>query len=166
MSTHFHVVLEDTRGTLSQLMHHLKFCYARYFNDTHRRGGPLFESRFCAELLDSTAYFDDAVAYVLLNPVRTTIPMAASPEAHRWSSAVLVCSETTPAAFAPVLLSGSGGADAVLAALPPSRFKASRERRCHRLDVLASGAWLDRDRVLAGRSPEFYRQFLAARASS
>lgn len=167
MTTHFHVVIEDQRGVLSQMMHHLEFCYARYFNDTRRRRrrGPLFESRFCAELIDSAAYFHDAVAYVLLNPVRTQVPLAPSPEGYRWSSAALVCSEVTPAAFCAGLLTPMGGLDGVLAALPPSRFKTSRERRRARLDALVSGAWLDRDRVLSGRLPELYRLMLSARAA-
>lgn len=165
MSNHFHLVVEDPRGTLSQMMHHLGFCYARYFNDTYRRGGPLFESRFCAELIDSAAYFHDAVAYVLLNPVRTSAPMAPSAEAYRWSSAALVCAEASPAAFAATLLAPFGDVDAVLTALPQPRFKASYERRRNRLEALASGEWLERDRVLAGRSPELYSQVLAARVA-
>jgi REP element-mobilizing transposase RayT len=165
MTTHFHLVIEDTRGMLSQLMHHLEFCYARYFNDTRDRSGPLFEGRFWAELIDSTPYFNDAVAYALLNPVRTQTPIVPSAEVYSWSSAALVCSDTTPAAFATNLINAVGGIEAVLGALPPSRLKTSRERRRYRLEVLASGAWLDRDHVLAGRAPEQYRQILAARAT-
>jgi REP element-mobilizing transposase RayT len=167
MSNHYHLIVEDPRGMLSQMMHHLQFCYARYFNDTRlpRRTGPLFESRFCAELIDSTAYFHDAVAYVLLNPVRTVSPMAPAPEAYRWSSAALVCSETSPAEFAASLLAPLGGLDGVLAALPTSRIKASQERRRHRLEALAGGAWMERDRVLAGRTPQFYRHLLTTRAA-
>jgi REP element-mobilizing transposase RayT len=167
MTNHYHLVVEDTRGMLSQMMHHLQFCYARYFNDTRlpRRTGPLFESRFCAELIDSTAYFHDAVAYVLLNPVRTSRPLALSPEAYPWSSAALVCSEMSPATFATTLLDPHGGVDGVLSSLPPSRITTSHEHRRHRLDALVSGAWMERERVLAGHQPHCYRQLLATRAA-
>jgi REP element-mobilizing transposase RayT len=166
MSNHFHFVVEDTRGLLSQLMHHVQFCYARYFNDTRlpRRTGPLFESRFCAELIDSSDYFRDAVAYVLLNPLRTKAPMAATVDEYRWSSAALVCSETTSEAFATALLAPLGGIDGILSCLPPSRIKASQEHRRRRLDALASGVWMERERVLAGCTPNFYRQLLTARS--
>src|SRR5262245_48993222 len=48
MTTHFHFVVEDPRGLLSQILHRLEGSYARYFNATRhsRRRGPLFESRF------------------------------------------------------------------------------------------------------------------------
>src|SRR5262245_60989099 len=77
MSNHIHLVVEDSRGLLSQLMHRVEFCYARYFNDSRpgRRTGPLFEHRYADELVDSPAYFEDACAYVLLNPVRTQTPL-------------------------------------------------------------------------------------------
>jgi REP element-mobilizing transposase RayT len=168
MTNHYHLVIEDTRGLLSQTMHSLQFCYARYFNDTRRprRSGPLFESRFGAELIDTVAYFHDAVAYVHLNPVRTTKPLAAAAEAYRWSSAALVCTHTTPDDFGASLLAKFGGITGVLGALPCARNKPIEERRRHRLEALVSGAWMDRDRVLAGRSPELYRDFLLARVTS
>ena len=165
MSNHFHLVVEDDRGMLSQMMHHLQFCYARYFNDTPlpRRTGPLFESRFCAEVIDSTAYFQDAVAYVLLNPVRMRSPLAATPDAYRWSSAALVCCETTPAAFAAAMMAAFGGIDGVLDRLPASRIATSQKHRRSRLEAFASGAWMERERVLAGRTPQLYGELLAAR---
>jgi REP element-mobilizing transposase RayT len=167
MSSHFHVVLEDTNGMLSQVLHRLESTYARYFNDTRprRRGGPLFESRFRSELIDSTRYFEEVCAYVLLNPIETKTPMASSAEAYRWSSALLVCSETTAEASISALLEPFGGIDAILAALRPSHRKSSLELRRKRLEALASGAWLERDHLLAGRSTDEYRDVLAARAA-
>lgn len=167
MDTHFHLVVEDPRGVLSQMMHRLGFCYARYFNDSRRerRSGPLFEGRFRAKLIDSTAYFQDATSYVFLNPVRAKSPLSRSPDDYRWSSAALVCSETTPAAFCDTLLAPMGGLAGILSILPSSRFKVCRERQRRRLEALISGAWIDRDRVLSGRSAEKYRSTLLARIS-
>lgn len=165
MTTHVHAVVEDVRGLLSQMMHRVEFCYARYYNDTHGRTGPLFEGRFRAELIDSVKYYDDAVSYVLLNPVRTSVPMAAAAEAYRWSSAALVCAETSPTEFAGSLLATVGGVEGVLGALTPSRVKARLEQRRSRLEALASGCWMERDQVLAGRTPEQYRKALAARTA-
>jgi hypothetical protein len=115
-------------------------------------------------LIDSAAYFHDAVAYVLLNPLRTVTPLATSPEAYRWSSASLVCSDATPSEFAAALLASLGGVDDILASLPPSRIKASQEHRRSRLEALASGSWMEKERSLAERTPQLYRQLLATRA--
>ena len=166
MTNHFHLVLEDPRGLLSQALHGLQFAYARYFNDTRRRKrvGPLFSGRFRAELIDSSAYFQDAVAYVLLNPVRTTVPMAVSAEDYRWSSAALVCAETSATAFCTALLDTIGGLEAILATLPRSRFRSCNERRRARLHALAAGDWLSRDLVLSGRPAELYAVTLRTRA--
>jgi REP element-mobilizing transposase RayT len=166
MTNHLHLVVEDTRGMLSQLMHRVESAYARYFNDTRRRRrrGPLFESRFRAELIHSTDYFEAACAYVVLNPLETRTPMATSAEAYRWSSAAMVCSDTTPVASIAALIEPFGGMDAILERFPPSRRKSSIELRRARLEALASGAWLEREHVLAGRSPDEYLRMLASRA--
>jgi REP element-mobilizing transposase RayT len=168
MTTHWHFVIEDPNGMLSQILHRFESTYARYFNDTRRRrrGGPLFESRFRAELVDSVRYFEDVCAYVLLNPLETKTPMAASAEVYRWSSAALVCSETSPAAFSTSLVEPLGGVEVILAGLPPSQRRSSLELRRKRLEALVSGAWLERDHLLAGRSPEMYRSELAVRTAT
>ena len=167
MTTHWHCVIEDPRGMLSQVLHRFESAYVRYFNDSRarRRTGPLFEGRFRSELVDSVRYFEDACAYVLLNPVDTQSPMAATAEAYRWSSAKMLCSETTPAQAMLGLLEPMGGVEAILASLPPSKRTASVERRRRRLEALVSGEWLEGDHVLAGRSGDAYRQRLAGRAA-
>lgn len=167
MTNHFHFVVEDTTGTVSQVMHRLESTYARYFNDTRRRRrrGPLFESRFRAELVDSRDYFETACAYVLLNPLETTPPMAASVESYAWSSAALVCTETTPEAFVKALVDRAGGVEKILESLPPSLRKSSVELRRARFEALVSATWIEREHLLAGRSAEEYRLELAARTA-
>jgi REP element-mobilizing transposase RayT len=166
MSNHFHLVVEDSRGLLSQLLHRLEFCYARFFNDSRGRTGPLFEHRFADELIDSPAYFEDACAYVLLNPVRTAVPMAPNAESYAWSSARLVTADTTCKTFGASLLDRVGGLEAVMVALGTSARKATLELRRKRLEVLAAGRWMERDALLGGRSSEAYRLLLAAKAGN
>jgi hypothetical protein len=164
MTNHVHIVIEDVRGTLSQLMHHVASCYAQYFNTTRegrRRRGPLFENRFDAQLIDSHEYFEAACAYVLLNPMRTQRPLASAPEAYRWSSASLVCGDVSPEAFSAGLLATVGGIEAALARLPRTRRKESTVNRRARLDALASGVWIERERLLGGRTPQQYQARLA-----
>jgi REP element-mobilizing transposase RayT len=167
MTNHLHLVLEDVRGTLSQLMHHVEGCYAQFFNTSRggrRRQGPLFQGRFGAELIDTPEYFESACAYVLLNPLRTAVPLAASPEAYRWSSASLSCSNASGREFASALLETVGGVEGVLSLLPKTRRKESRENRQRRLDALASGGWVERERLLGGRTGDEYRRRLRERA--
>lgn len=152
---------------LSQIMHRLESTYARYFNDTRpsRRRGPLFESRFRSELVANYRYFENACAYVLLNPLATKTPMAAAAENYRWSSAALVCSETTATAVVGALVEPFGDIEAILKLLPPTHRQSSHELRRRRLEALVSGAWLERELLLAGRSPDDYRKRLAAQAA-
>ena len=166
MTTHFHFVVEDIRGQLPQLLHSVESVYARYFNDTrpNRRGGPLFESRYRAKLIDSDPYFEDACAYVLLNPLKTAVPLAETAERYRWSSAAFVCCDLTPATAVGALVDPLGGIDAVLEALPRSARKASRERRRARLEALIGGTWMAREHVRGGRTAAQYRAVLALRA--
>jgi hypothetical protein len=125
----------------------------------------LFEHRFADELIDSASYFEDACAYVLLNPVRTRVPMACSAESYPWSSAELVCTDTTPERFVASILERLGGAEAVTARLGKPARKSTRELRQRRLEALAAGRWMAREAVLGGRSAEAYRRALAVRAA-
>lgn len=167
MSNHFHLIVEDSRGLLSLFLHRLQAPYARYFNDTRarRRVGPLFQGRFHADLIDSRQYFDAACAYVLLNPLRTATPLTVRPGDYRWSSAAfaLAPAHTTASAFCTDFLRPFGGLEALLAALAPAARTSSRDARRRRFEALASGAWLDRESLHSGRSPEQYCAYLESR---
>jgi REP element-mobilizing transposase RayT len=167
MRNHIHLIIEDSRGQLSQFLHRLESPYARYFNDTRprRRCGPLFQGRFHADLIDSRAYFEDACAYVLHNPLRTAPPIVERPEWYPWSSAAFVLGppDLTAAAFSSAIVDRIGGLEKVLASLPPPSRKSSAELRRRRFAALVSGHWLEREQLLAERSPEQYAAELAAR---
>ncbi len=70
LSTHYHLVVEATRVSLSAGLHGLNGRYARHFNRRHGHFGHVFAERFSARLIESEAYLYDACAYVLVNPVR------------------------------------------------------------------------------------------------
>jgi REP element-mobilizing transposase RayT len=73
MDNHFHLVVEDPRGTVSQFMHSLQSGFACSFNDTRAGGreGPVFNGRYRWRAVDARGYFDAVRAYVLHNPLRT-----------------------------------------------------------------------------------------------
>ena len=80
MTTHYHLVLETSRESLSHGMHRLNGLYAQRFNARHKRRGHLFENRFQAYAIDSEAHLAAAVEYVLNNPVRAGL----CESADRW----------------------------------------------------------------------------------
>lgn len=70
MGSHYHLVLETHRESLSSGLHRLNWRYAMYFNRKHELFGHVFASRFSARVIESEQYLYDACEYVLLNPVR------------------------------------------------------------------------------------------------
>ena len=169
MGTHIHLVLEDRRGQLSQAMSLVKSLYARYYNATRRGGrrrGALWAERFSAEVIDTKRYYDAAVAYVLLNPVRVKEPMVRSPEIYPWSSCAMTVGEgVTPAAYFARMVEKEGGIDAILDSMPRARNAASAENRRRRLEILVEGKEFVVDGVLGGRSREEYLEHLRAKAN-
>ena len=169
MGNHWHGILEDRRGQLSQAMSLVKSLYARYYNATRhggRRRGALWAERFSAEVIDTKRYYDAAVAYVLLNPVRVKEPMVGSPEIYPWSSCAMTVGEgVTPAAYFARMVEKEGGIDAILDSMPKARNAASAENRRRRLEILVEGREFVVDGALSWRSREEYLGFLRAKVN-
>jgi putative transposase len=73
MNTHYHVVIETTRVSLSNGVKRLNGLYAQAFNDRHGRSGHLFGDRFWASLVESEEHLHAACSYVVYNPVRAEL---------------------------------------------------------------------------------------------
>lgn len=86
MGNHYHVLVETPRANLPIGMRHLNGRYAASFNRRWRRVGHLFQGRYKADLVENQAYLLALIRYVALNPIRTSPPLVAVPEAYRWSS--------------------------------------------------------------------------------
>ena len=84
MGNHFHLFLRTPKGDLSAGMHDLNSGYATVFNHRHRRGGPLYQGRFKAILVERGEHEWELSRYVHLNPVRAGL--TGDPEGYRWSS--------------------------------------------------------------------------------
>jgi putative transposase len=85
MNNHVHLLLTPaTAGAVSRLMHTFGRNYAGFFNWRHGRTGTLWEGRFKACVVDTSAYFLACSRYIELNPVRAW--MTARPEDFPWSS--------------------------------------------------------------------------------
>lgn len=66
----YQLLLFTRKANLSRLMRHLNGVYTQYHQRRHGLGGPLFQGRFHAVLVDRERYLLDACRYIDLGPVR------------------------------------------------------------------------------------------------
>lgn len=75
MPNHFHLLLRETsQNGISEFMRKLGTGYVRYFNEKHKRVGPLFQSRFKAEHVNNDEYLKYLFSYIHLNPIKLIEP--------------------------------------------------------------------------------------------
>ena len=85
MTNHFHLLATpQTDAALPQLMQAVGRSYVRYFNDSQRRTGSLWEGRYRSTLIETDRYLLACMAYIDLNPVRAA--MVTEPLDYAWSS--------------------------------------------------------------------------------
>jgi len=82
MSNHYHLVLRSGREPLWRAMARIQRRTSWHFNRCAGVKGRLWQSRYQAKLILDQAYFDQAVAYVHLNPVAAGI--VSDPADYRW----------------------------------------------------------------------------------
>lgn len=71
MGNHFHLLATpQTVEGLPQMMQAVGRRYVRYFNDSQKRTGTLWEGRYRSTLIQADRYFLACMAYIDLNPVR------------------------------------------------------------------------------------------------
>ncbi len=85
LTTHFHLLVRSLTGELPSSMCVAQREYARWFNRTRRRDGPLFRGRFMSKCVDSLAYRQHLVRYIDFNPVGAGL--AATPALYPHGSA-------------------------------------------------------------------------------
>lgn len=84
MDTHYHLIMQNTSGRLSDFMRQLNGQYGMYFRKRAGGAGYVFQSRFKSTLIQEDRYLQMAIIYVLLNPVRKAL--VTSPWDYEWSS--------------------------------------------------------------------------------
>ncbi len=85
LTTHFHLLVRSPRGHLSGVMQRVADAYARRFNRTRGRDGPLFRGRFANRLLETEEYLLAVLLYIDRNPVEARL--VARPVDWPWGSA-------------------------------------------------------------------------------
>lgn len=83
MDNHFHFLVDDPDGRISNAMQAALTSYVKYFNRKSGRSGHLFDDRFKSEPVETDSYALTVVDYIHLNPVKGIL---ASLDTYRWSS--------------------------------------------------------------------------------
>lgn len=78
MPEHYDLLLFTRRANLSALMRHVNGVYTQRQQERHGFGGPLFQGRFHAVLVDREKHLLDACRWVDLNPVRAGLSRGAA----------------------------------------------------------------------------------------
>ncbi len=85
MPTHIHLVLAQKEDYgISNYMSKCLNSYTKYFNERHKRKGPLWEFRFKSSLISTNEILEHVIRYVHLNP--TTANLVANPIEWEFSS--------------------------------------------------------------------------------
>ena len=85
MDNHYHLILENSSGRMSDFLKQLNGNYGSYYRKEHGGKGYVFQDRYKSILIQDDSYLILAIAYVLNNPVRAGITNNFSD--YEWSSA-------------------------------------------------------------------------------
>lgn len=95
MDDHYHLLVETPDSNLSQGMRQLNGVYTQSFNRTHKRVGHVFQGRYKAILVQKETYLLEVARYIVLNPVRAHMVLAAKD--WSWSSYRATAGQIKPA---------------------------------------------------------------------
>jgi REP element-mobilizing transposase RayT len=73
LDNHYHLVVENSSGRLSEFFKHLNGRYGIYYRKKRGGKGYVFQSRFRSEIIQDDSYLVTVITYVLMNPVRAKI---------------------------------------------------------------------------------------------
>ena len=84
MDNHYHLVLENSSGMMSDFLKLLNGQYGMYYRKMNGGKGYVFQSRFKSTIIEDDSYLIKSIEYLLQNPVRAGIVTDA--ENYIWSS--------------------------------------------------------------------------------
>ena len=85
MTNHVHILATPSeKQTISQLMQYVGRQFVPFINKKYSRTGTLWEGRFRASIVESSAYLLACYRYIELNPVRAG--MVDQPDDYPWTS--------------------------------------------------------------------------------
>ena len=87
MGNHFHLIIKDKEGWISEFMHDLETVFAMKYRKEKGGKGYVFQNRFKSQIIHYEKYMQNAIIYVLNNPCRKKL--VDDPLSYHWSSAAL-----------------------------------------------------------------------------
>jgi len=85
MDNHYHLVIENRNGRMSEFMKRVNGSFGQYYRHKTESGGVVFQGRFKSLLIQDDHYLIQVIRYVLQNPVKAGV--VERMESYRWSSA-------------------------------------------------------------------------------
>jgi putative transposase len=82
MTTHFHLLLQLRKPSLSSGFQRLNSCYARIYNKRHGRRGALWQRRYFDTIVETEGHLYEAIRYISMNAPRAQA--CGSPEEWPW----------------------------------------------------------------------------------
>ena len=70
MKNHFHLLVRESFGIIPVFMHDTSTKYSKYFNQTHKYVGHVFQGRYCSREVLNAEYFEKLIDYIRQNPVK------------------------------------------------------------------------------------------------
>lgn len=83
MSNHVHLLIEDKKFNVGELMKNITCVYAGEFNKRHKRVGHLFQDRFKSQNVENDYYLLRLIRYIHRNPEKAGI---CKTQEYKWSS--------------------------------------------------------------------------------
>lgn len=84
MSNHVHLLIQEGKEEISQVMKRLGASYAYWYNWKYERSGHVFQDRYKSEIVEDDKYFLAVLRYIHRNPLQANIVNDIGN--YRWSS--------------------------------------------------------------------------------
>ncbi len=84
MDNHVHMVFQDHKNNMSNIMKGIATSYAMFFNNKYERVGHVFQDRYRSEPIEDERYLMAVIRYIHNNPVKAGI--IEKLEQYQWSS--------------------------------------------------------------------------------
>jgi len=84
MDNHYHLILQNSSGKLSEFMRQLNGHYGIIYRKKEGKKGYVFQGRYKSTLIQEGPYLRMSIIYILLNPVKAGL--VESPYDYKWSS--------------------------------------------------------------------------------
>lgn len=84
MTNHVHLLIEEAKEDIGQIMKRLGTSYAHRYNYKYGRSGHVFQDRYKSEPVEDDQYLLTVIRYIHNNPIKAGV--VTKPEQYKWSS--------------------------------------------------------------------------------